>query len=235
MFRNEKLELKVGLFMGAGIFLMFLIVFSIRDLSFLNNGYDIQVIFDTAGGITRNAPVKLAGVNVGEVISTEIFHDENESATRVKLGVRINGSVKISEDAAARINTLGLLGEQYLEITPGVSKNYLREESVVIGKNPLSMGNQIEKMNAFMESAIKILKQIESGDGTLGKLLMDDTVYEDITVILNRLKNGEGTLGKLLVKEEIYDNVEDFTSDIKENPWKLLHKTKNNPPIPKEK
>jgi len=227
MFRDEKLELKVGLFMGAGIFLMFLIVFSIKDLSFFNKGYDIQVIFDTAGGITRDAPVKLAGVNVGEVISTDIFQDETENVTRVKLGVRVNGNVKISEDAAARINTLGLLGEQYLEITPGVSKKYLCEDSVVVGKNPLSVGNQIEKMNAFMEAAIKILKQIESGDGTLGKLLMDDTVYEDIAVILNRLKNGEGTLGKLLVKEEIYDNVEEFTSDIKEHPWKLLHKTKD--------
>lgn len=226
MFRDEKLELKVGLFMGAGFFLMFLIVFFLRDFSLFDKGYNIQVIFDTVGGITKNAPVKLAGINVGEVKLADIFQDETTDRPRVKLDVRVDGAVSIPEDAVVRINTLGLLGEKYLEITPGVSKKYLAEGDIVTGENPISVSQQMEKMNAFMESAAKILERIEAGDGTLGKLLTNDTIYNDMEVIVNRLRNGDGTLGKLLVKEDIYDNVEEFTSDVKNNPWKLLHKTR---------
>jgi len=227
MFRDEKLELKVGLFMGAGFFLMFLVVFFLRDFSLFDKGYNIQVIFDTVGGITKNAPVRLAGINVGEVKLADIFQDKTVDRPRVKLDVRVDGNVSIPEDAVIRINTLGLLGEKYLEITPGVSKKYLTEGDVMTGETPVSVSQQMEKMNAFMEAAAKILQRIESGDGTLGKLLTDDTIYNDVEAIMSRLRNGDGTLGKLLVKEDIYDNVEEFTSDIKHNPWKLLHKTRN--------
>ena len=44
-------------------------------------------------------------------------------------------------------------------------------------------------------------------------------------MIFGRLERGEGTLGKLLVDEKVYDDMEDFVGDIKANPWKLLHKT----------
>jgi len=225
MFRNEKLELKVGLFMGVGIFLMFLIVFSISDFYFLKEGYDIKVVFDTAGGITENAPVRFTGVHVGEIKSAGIFQDEAEGKPRVKLNVRIAGDINIPEDAVARINTLGILGEQYLEITPGFSKRYLQSGGLIVGKNPTDVGQQMEKMSEFMASATGIMERIENGEGTLGKLLLDNDLYEDIKVIFDRLRNGEGTLGKFLVKDDVYDNVEDFTSDIKQHPWKLLHKT----------
>ena len=67
MFRDEKLEMKVGIFIGIGIFLMFLIVFSIGDRYPFEKGYNVKVIFDYVNGITKDAPVRLAGVDVGEV------------------------------------------------------------------------------------------------------------------------------------------------------------------------
>ena len=43
-------------------------------------------------------------------------------------------------------------------------------------------------------------------------------------VVMGRLENGEGTIGRFLTDESIYDNIEDFTEDIKRNPWKLMNK-----------
>ncbi|NQT32987.1 MAG: MCE family protein, partial [Candidatus Omnitrophica bacterium] len=76
MFRSIRLEARVGLFIGLGIFLMFLLVFSISDIYFLKKGYEIRVTFDYVNGITENSPVRLAGVNVGEVRNINIFYDE---------------------------------------------------------------------------------------------------------------------------------------------------------------
>ena len=115
MFRDEKLELKVGLFIGIGIFLMFLIVFTIGDFYLLEKGFHINVLFDFVNGITDDAPVRLAGVHIGEVKGVNIYYDEALKKTRVNLDVFIKDNVKVKRDAVARINTLGLLGEQYLE------------------------------------------------------------------------------------------------------------------------
>ncbi len=224
MFRDEKLELKVGLFMGIGIFLMFLIVFSVSDFYGFERGYRVGTIFDYVNGITENAPVRLAGVHVGEVKDIKVYYDEEVGRTRVKLEVWVKGDARVETDAVARINTLGLLGEQYLELTPGTSDRFLKEGDTIIGKNPVNVGQQMEKMTELVSTFTDIMKNVKEGQGTLGKLLVDDTIYNDLEVIFGRLKNGEGTVGKLLVEEKIYDDLEDFVADIKAHPWKLLSK-----------
>ncbi|HNX90955.1 MAG TPA: MlaD family protein, partial [Candidatus Omnitrophota bacterium] len=110
MFRDEKLELKVGLFIGIGIFIMFLIVFTVQDFSMLGKWYDIKVVFSYVNGLTENSPVRYAGVGIGEVRDIEMFFDEESQMTRVRVHARIKGDVKIEDDALPRINSLGLLG-----------------------------------------------------------------------------------------------------------------------------
>jgi len=224
MFRDEKLEMKVGIFIGIGLFLMFMIVFSISDLYFFKKAYGIDVIFDFVNGITEDAPVRLAGVDIGEVEKMDVYYDETEERTRVKLNVKVSKNVLIEKDAIARINTLGLLGERYLEISPGQAKEFLKDGDVIIGKTPMNVGQQMEEMADLAKSVSEVFQKIKRGEGTLGKLIMDDTIYNDLQIIFERLRKGEGTIGKLLVQEKVYDDLEYFVEDIKAHPWKLLHK-----------
>ncbi len=200
MFRDEKLEMKVGLFIGIGIFLMFLIVFSIGDFYGFEKGYNIKVIFDYVNGLTEDAPVRLAGVHVGEVKKIEIFRTSDSEKTRVRVFVWVKGNAKIELDAVARINTLGLLGEQYLEISPGEVPVFLKSGDTIVGKNPVHVGMQMESMVELVQYAKEIFA---------------------------RLAEGEGTIGKLLVEEKIYDDLEAFVADIRAHPWKLLTRTKD--------
>ena len=225
MFRNEKLELKVGLFIGLGIFIGFLIVFSLSDVYLLQKGYKINVLFDFVNGIKQNAPIRLAGVNVGEVKEINLFYDKDLGRTRVRLGLWLSGDAKVETDSVSRINTLGLLGEQYLEITPGTSDRFVQPGDTIEGKNPINVGVQMEKVSELVGSAASMFRDVAEGKGTVGKLIVDDTLYNDLETIFGRLAKGEGTIGKLLVKEDVYDNIEEFTADIKAHPWKLLHKT----------
>lgn len=251
MFRNERLELKVGLFIGAGIFIMFLIVFSISDLYLFKPGYELSILFDYVNGIGIGAPVRFAGVHVGEVRNVNIFYSNENEKTCVKLKLWVDASTRIEQDAGFRINTLGILGEQYIEISSGALKNYLKGGDTVIGKNPVNVGRQMEIMSEFIGSGARLIQRLEAGEGslgkflvdeklydsladilekldrgegTLGKLLADDVLHEDIGIIFRRLAKGEGTLGKLIMKESLYNNMEEFTGDIKSHPWKLLRK-----------
>ena len=84
MFRDSKLELRVGLFIGAGIFLMCFLFFSIKDMYYGSKGYKLGVVFDYVNGISRNAPVRVTGVNAGEVHDVRKPHSPHLRRERVE-------------------------------------------------------------------------------------------------------------------------------------------------------
>jgi len=196
---NKSFELKVGIFIAIGILVFFITVFSIGDINFSTKGYQINIIFDFAAGITESAPVRLAGVNVGQIDRIDIFFDEVDRKTKVKVLARINGEdVRVEKDAKAIINTLGLLGEKYLEIFPGEdTENILKNNDILIGHSSIPTEMLKEKMSGILDST---------------------------SVVMTRLEKGEGTIGKLMTEDAVYNDLESFVSDIKKHPWKLLHK-----------
>lgn len=191
-------ELKVGAFILIGIAILFIIVFSIGDIYIIKPGYHISVVFNFAAGIGPSAPVRLAGVGIGQVDGIQIIYDEKEKRSKAVLSAWIKENVKIEEDSEVTINTLGLLGEKYLEIFPGTAgKPFLGDKDTVTGRDPVPMEKITENLAKLSDS---------------------------VTEIVERLKKGEGTIGKFLTDEAVYNNIEAFTEDIKKHPWKLLSK-----------
>ena len=201
--RRSNFELKVGIFAFLGLLILFMIVFSIGDFYLLNPGYTLTVRFQTANGIEIGAPVHVAGVITGEVKGITVSFDEGK--TRVDLRVWLKKGTIVPNNSVAEIKTLGLLGEKYLDIFPGQdARQFLQEGGMLVGKDPVSMddligeGHQlVRQLDASAQSLRTITQKVETGEGTLGKLLMDDKLYHDI---------------------------EDLIADIKRHPWKLLHR-----------
>ena len=192
-------EVKVGTFILIGLIILFAMIFSIGEVYLIKPGYRIKVLFNFANGIGLNAPVRLAGIEVGEVDRIRIYYDTKEERTKVELSAWIKRDVDIEEDAKAVINTLGLLGEKYLEIFPGESKRFLQEDSVLVGTDPVSTEYMTMELKELLTSFRRVMDKLDKGEGTIGKFLTD---------------------------ESIYNNLEAFTEDIKRNPWKLMNKPK---------
>lgn len=191
-------ELKVGVFIMIGVAILFIIVFSIGDINLIKKGYHIKVDFNFVDGIGGSAPVRVSGVGVGQIDGLKLYYDEKEQKTKAQLNAWIREGVKIEEDAVATISTLGFMGEKYMEIAPGTpGKKFLKNGDLLVGKDPVSMAKVFDNLSGLTES---------------------------VKVIVDRLKNGEGTIGKLLTKDKIYQDMEAFVEDIKNNPWKLLNK-----------
>lgn len=195
---SKTFELKVGVFILIGIAILFIVVFSIGDINLSKTGYRVKVLFNFASGIGPSAPIRLAGVGVGQVQGIHIIHDPKDDKTKAELTGWINDGIKIEEDAVVTINTLGLMGEKYLEILPGTAGSpVIKPNSTLIGKDPVPMEKITENLASLSES---------------------------IKTIVDKIKTGEGTIGKLLTDDAIYNNLEAFTADIKKHPWKLLNK-----------
>lgn len=223
----DALRLKVGAFVFIGIILLFAFVFLVGDFSIFKPGNNIKVIFEFASGIKTASPVRLAGIDIGTVKNTRIFYDANEKKTKVEVQLWIAGDAKIPSDSKVWINTLGLLGEKYVEIIPGTeTASFIKDGDTVKGEDPVSI-HEITRM------ARNIALQLEDSLDDLKEIVEDKETKESLKEIVVNLKEitrkineGQGTVGKFLTDEKVYNDIELLVDDLKQNPWKLLHKPK---------
>jgi len=234
MAAEQNLELKVGVFVLIALIVLTGFVFLISDISFFKPGMTLKVTFGFANGLKKAAPVRVAGVDVGKVQDIRIFYDSTSQKTRVEITAWIGGDTKIPVDSTAWINQLGLLGEKYLEIIPGVNHiSFLKNNDQMVGDDPIAMEELAEmgrKIAKKFESSIDNINQAvntEQGRKDLKDLLANSRQISDsLNSVLLRVKDGQGTVGKFLYDDRVYNDIESFAADIKKNPWKLLFKAK---------
>jgi len=114
--RRFDLELSVGLFFIVGIACLAYLSIRLGKMEVIgNSGTTIYAEFSNSGGLKNGSVVEIAGVEVGRV--KKITLDEYQA----KVQLQIDKKVEIQEDAIASIKTNGLIGEKYIEITPGGS------------------------------------------------------------------------------------------------------------------
>ena len=112
--KSSYLEFIVGLFLALGILAMsFLSVKVARKELFRPGGYEVQAVFTNCSGLRSGSAVLIAGVEIGRVKEISL----QDYAARVKMV--INPKVALQKDTIASIRTQGLIGEKYIELTPG--------------------------------------------------------------------------------------------------------------------
>lgn len=116
--KYSKLEFSVGCFMLAGIGALLLLAFKVAGVSVNGQSetYTLYARFDNIGGLKVRSPIKVGGVVVGRVAGIRL--DAESQVPVVKLAINKDAG-EFSESSTASILTSGLLGEQYLGITPG--------------------------------------------------------------------------------------------------------------------
>lgn len=227
MSRDNGLELKVGSFVLMAILALVFFIVSISDLSIFEKGRHIHVIFGFASGLRESAPVRLAGVEVGLVKKLQVFVDKDDGGkTKVTVNAWIKENIAIPADSTVTINQLGILGEKYLEIIPGSSTNAIKDNGVVTGHDPVPIEKVTERVDTLMAKLATTVDSVNNGILTDKNKKSLEEALEGLGSVGMDLKEGRGTLGKLFTDESIYNNLDDLTSDLKGNPWKLLYRPK---------
>lgn len=203
LFGKSKLELKVGIFVFIGLVILGIFVLLIGDFKTWTSGYQVKFLFNFANGVKVGAPVRFAGVDIGEVKGIDFIFLPEEQRTQVEIVGWVKKEVKIPLDSTVWVNTLGLLGEKYIEVMPG--KDYAH----ALAQNQAIVGNDPIPMHKVAELAKNIAGNLDEG--------------------IAKLKNKEGTVGRLLYDDSLYKELEALISDIRRHPWKLFYKTKEKP------
>ncbi len=119
--RLRTLEILVGAFMAAGFLALFFLAMEVSNLSadVGGDGYRLQARFENVGSLKVRAPVTIAGVRVGRVEAIDFDQKRFEALVTLRIDPRYR---QIPEDTIASIFTAGLLGEQYISLSPGGSE-----------------------------------------------------------------------------------------------------------------
>jgi phospholipid/cholesterol/gamma-HCH transport system substrate-binding protein len=118
MQKNRKIELWVGSFVLAGICAILVMIFQVADVKNFGSSdtYTLKAEFDNIGGLKVRSPVKVGGVVVGRVTNIGLNSDSMVPVVTVAINATYD---KFPDTSSLKILTSGLIGEQYLSLTPG--------------------------------------------------------------------------------------------------------------------
>lgn len=220
-------EWKVGLLLLVAVVLFAFGVFLIGEESNLFSSKNEYIIyFRTVGGLNEGNPVQLNGVEVGTVSSVVLPTDAESEQIRVEIEVERRYAQRVREDSEARIKTLGLLGDKYVELTTGSPETEpIPPGGVIPAAAPTDVDRLIASGEDVMDNVVRIsadlrdiLSRMEQGEGLLGELTtesetgrrMTDAVIdtmESIERVAQQVETGDGTLARLINDPTLADRM----------------------------
>ena len=178
--------------------------------------------FDNAEGLRPGAPVRLSGVDIGNVVKILIVDDKDKRITPVKVMMKVSTKYdfNLRRDSVTSLDTAGVLGETYLDIdsSQAVGPQARDGDTLTTQVHPdfnevvRSSQSTLQNMDALLKRADRILAFAESGKGSLGKLIYDPTLYNrfsetvvDFQAIVDQIAKGKGSLGQLVNSNDAYN------------------------------
>jgi phospholipid/cholesterol/gamma-HCH transport system substrate-binding protein len=210
-------ELRVGLFVLVALFVLAVGIFYVTGTGFLGPKYRLLTFLPEVAGVSNGAPVRLDGVDIGNVESIKlvpfIAGRAPEKSRSIELVMRLDKrfQANILTDSTASLVTEGLLGNRYVNISRGFTGAPLKENQEVPGTAEKSLADVMASLQGLTADAQGVIQSLRDGKGTLGKLLTDDQAYNNLNGVLAKsndmignIQKGQGTLGKLVASDEMY-------------------------------
>jgi phospholipid/cholesterol/gamma-HCH transport system substrate-binding protein len=144
--KRTGIEIGVGVFVILAIFSFIVVAIKASGLSgsFSQKNYTVSASFDNIGGLKVRAPVTVAGVKIGEVKNIALNQANFTAVVTMNIFEKSN---KIPEDSSANIYTSGLIGANYVSLTPGYADTFLQNGSIIQTTHPaLVLENLISQL-----------------------------------------------------------------------------------------
>jgi phospholipid/cholesterol/gamma-HCH transport system substrate-binding protein len=228
-------KLKVGAVVTAALAVILITVIFAGSLENLfSNNITIFAQIKDVRGLRSGSPVWLSGIEEGSVKDIRLH---SQYGTLVTLAISSDAAEFVKKDSTATVMTMGLLGDKYVDISNGTdSSDKIGAKDVLKGKVQLEMGDIVEatagslsKVSDVIEQLGLIVKKIDNSEGTVGKLLSDPSVFNNLrdstkslsvvfnnlrdstrslSVTLNEIETSKGTLRLMINDPSLYNNLD---------------------------
>jgi phospholipid/cholesterol/gamma-HCH transport system substrate-binding protein len=214
-------KMKVGLVVTAALAIVLITVIFAGSLETLfTKNITLFAQVKDVRGLRSGSPVWLNGIEIGSVKDIRLH---SYYSTLVTMVVRADAAGFIKKDATATVMTMGLLGDKYVEISHGSEDSEaVAPEDVLKGKVQLELGDLYEATSASLAKVSEVLEQlgmivrkIDKSEGTIGKLLSDPAIFNNLkestrslNVTLKEIETSQGTLKQLIKDPSLYNNLD---------------------------
>jgi phospholipid/cholesterol/gamma-HCH transport system substrate-binding protein len=255
MKKNRLLWLGIFIAGGLGLVIWGIFFFSRKERIF-ESTFRLKSPFENVAGLRAGSAVRLSGIDIGVVENIKL-PDSPGGNVLVTMRLDIEAQRLIKKDAQALIETEGLVGSKVVSLIGGSLKAPSVEDGdIIISRSPIDLTAILDSfdetaryMHLVTQSLDDITGQISRGQGTIGKMVYDDKLYDEFVSvvarsdslfasmysqmnrmgkiigvissttdsILARVQSGEGTLGKLLYTDELHDEALASLSDVRDS------------------
>lgn len=211
---QNKRAVIVGVFVFTGLIFLLagvLIVGNLRET--FKRKMEVVSLFEDVAGLQKGNNVWLSGVKIGTVESLDFY---GESKVEVSMNIDRKAQQHIPKDAKVKISNDGLIGNKILVIYGGTEKGPVVQEGDTLGVEKTFTSEDM--INTFQENNKNLLaittdfksisKKLASGEGTIGKLLNDSSVYENINAVTKSLQNAT------VKAQQLIGSLETFSSNL---------------------
>lgn len=209
-----KPETKVGLLFIIAFVLIAVFAYVLGAFNPFSNTNELNIAYNFAGGIEVGSPVRVMGIKVGKVKSIDFAPNQKmPSGEEVKLKIKITVDKSawktVREDSRFFINLAGVIGEKFIEISPGSSdKAELKSGQMIRGEDPPRIDQLISQSYGL---AGKILEFVESNEGSVIDTI---NMMNKLVANLNNLLKQVDTLSKKGESKVLMKNLVSLTSDL---------------------
>ena len=223
-------ELRVGVFVLVALFLLMVAIFYVTGAGFLGPRYRLITYLPEVEGMKAGAPVDLDGVEVGNVQSIDLTPHPTDHEHSITLVLRVDKKFQkdIRTDSKASLVTQGLLGDRYVTISRGLTGTVIPTNGILPAEEAPDIKQVVERgadvaenLSVLSDQLNEIVSKVRRGEGTIGKVLNDPSLYNHLDSIAARadamtasIQQGQGSVGKLIESDELYNKADSAVSKL---------------------
>ncbi|MBW3553384.1 MAG: MCE family protein [Gemmatimonadetes bacterium] len=223
--RGDQLsrQVRVGLVLMLGLLILAYGIYQVgRLFDVFASRYTLIALVESSGGLIKGGPVTLAGQRIGQVEEIEFIPVEQRvGGANISIRLSINTDVQeqIRRDSEASLRTQGVLGDRFVDISPGSPRFAALESGDTIPAVPpldyeavlQTAARTLSEVQDVVGDLQVMTRRLAAGEGTVGALLADDRLYERMTVattelagLLATVNRSDGTVGRLIRDPTLY-------------------------------
>ncbi|MES2390028.1 MAG: MlaD family protein [Acidobacteriota bacterium] len=234
-------QLKVGIIVLISVALLCTLLFlmtSASGMSVFARKLVVTTYFENSAGLKVGAPVNLEGVTIGEVKKVQISNDPARKLTPVRVTMYLNPKFhdSLHTDSTASLSTVGVLGDTVVDINsqtatgPEIHTGQELHTSETPNLQDVIKASQgtVESLNVILAKMNDVVDNIQTGKGSVGRLITDPELYNKATNTLDELhklamtlNSGKGTVGKLVNDDQLYTKLDDAVTKLDDISTKL--------------
>ena len=216
-------QLRVGLTVLVALITLAVLVFVMTGTTGLfTQKIKLRAYVDNAGGLRVGAPVRLEGVDIGNVTGIRVVSDPKRRLTPVEVFMKVTTkyAANMNKHCMVGLNTAGVLGEVFVDLDcrlpdggPLESGDELRTTEVPQLQDVVraSQGT-LQNVDVLVRRLDSILTYVQSGQGSIGKVIYDPALFNranemlaQLQQVIGQINSPNGTIGKLINSDELYN------------------------------